>query len=197
MTLFDFTIESWVQSGPGCGQAAADGRDFLLSIAIASLILLAVGAVIAVPVFGRVVGVATRRNENRPGGGDESGSAQGQPGDEEISEGAEALKRTGPFFGGTAAVLGILMGLLGAILATGVAGDAGYSNTIPMASLGTFLGIIAYILGAQKIGRAAIIFTMVALMFGVSASQGYVPGVEPTDHTLPTKEPGAEAGAVD
>jgi len=167
-----------------------------LSIAIASLIVLAMIALVAVPVFGRVAGVAVRRNENRPGGGDESGSAQGQPSDEEIREGAEALKRLGPVFGGGAAVTGILMGLLGAVLATGVAGDAGYSNTIPMTSLGTFLGIIAYILGAQKIGRAAIIFTMVALMFGVMASQGLVPGVEPTDHTLPKKEPGAEAGAT-
>ena len=79
------------------------------------------------------------------------------------------------------------------VLATGVAGDAGFFNTIPMTSL----GIIAYILGAQKFGRAAIIFTMVALMFGVSASQGLIPGVEATDHTLPKKEPGAAAGAVD
>src|ERR687894_1279960 len=29
---------------------------------------------------------------------------------------------------------------------------------------------------------------------GISASQGYVPGIEPTDHILPKKEPGAEAG---
>ena len=55
-----------------------------MSIAIASLILLAVVAVIAVPVFGRVVAVATRRNENRPGGGGEEGSAQRQPSGEEI-----------------------------------------------------------------------------------------------------------------
>jgi hypothetical protein len=167
-----------------------------LSIAIASLILLVVVAVIAVPVFGRVVGVATRRNKNRPGGGGEEGSAQGRPSDEEIRDGAEALKPLGLFFGGGAAVTGMLMGLLGAVLATGIAGDAGYSNTIPMTSLGTFLGIIAYIIGAQRLGRAAIIFTMVAMMFGVSASQGYVPGVGPTDHTLPDEEPGAEAGAT-
>jgi hypothetical protein len=168
-----------------------------LGLAVVSMIILAIMALVAVPVFGRVAGVAVRRNENRPEGGGEEGSARGQPSDEEIHDEAQALKRLGPFFGGSAAVLGILMGLVGAVLAMGIAGDAGYSNTIPMTSLGTFLGIIAYILGAQRFGRAAIIFTMVALMFGVSASQGYVPGVEPTDHTLPKKEPGAEAGAVD
>ena len=168
-----------------------------MSIAIASLILLAVVAVIAVPVFGRVVGVATRRNENRPGGGGEEGSAQRQPSGEEIHEEGEALKRFGPIVGGGAAVTGILMGLVGAILATGIAGDASYLNTIPLASLGAFLGIIAYIMGAERFGKSAIIFAMVAMMFGVGASQGYVPGLEATDRGLPAIEPGAPAGAVD
>jgi hypothetical protein len=166
-----------------------------LSIAIASLILLAVVAVVAVPVFGRVVGVATRRNENRPGGGE--GGAQRQPSGEEIHEEGEALKRFGPLVGGGAAVTGILMGLVGAILATGIAGDASYLNTIPLASLGAFLGIIAYIMGAERFGKSAIVFAMVAMMFGVGASQGYVPGLEPTDRGLPAIEPGAPAGAVD
>ncbi len=163
-----------------------------MSIAIASLILLAVVAVVAVPVLGRVVGVATRRNDDRPGGG----GAEGQPSAEEVHEEGQALKRLGPFFGGVAAVTGILMGLVGAVLATGIAGDASYLNTIPMASLGAFLGIIAYVMGARRIGKSAIIFAMVALMFGVSASQGYVPGLEATDRGLPAIEPGAGAGAT-
>ena len=167
-----------------------------MSIAIASLILMAVVAVVAVPVIGRVTGEATRRNEDRPGGGDESGSAQGQPSGEEIHEEGEALKRFGPFFGAGAAVTGILMGLVGAILATGIAGDASYLNTIPMASLGAFLGIIAYIMGARRIGRSAIVFAVVAMMFGVMASQGLIPGLEATDRGLPAVEPGAGAGAT-
>ena len=40
----------------------------------------------------------------------------------------------------------------------------------------------------------AIIFAVVALMFGVAAGQGYVAGIEPTDHDLPAKE--ADAGAT-
>jgi hypothetical protein len=162
-----------------------------------SLILVAIIALIAVPVIARVAGVATRRNDDRPEGGGEGGSAEGQPSDKEIHDEAEALKRFGPLVGGGAAVTGILMGLVGAILATGIAGDPTYLNTIPMASLGAFLGIIAYILGAERLGRVAIIFTVVAMMFGVAASQGYVPGLEPTDRGLPPKEPGAPAGAVD
>jgi hypothetical protein len=158
---------------------------------------MAIIALVAVPVLGRVAGVATRRNDDRPGGGGEGGSAEGRPSGQEIHDEAEALKRFGPLVGAGAAVTAILMGLVGAILATGIAGDPTYLNTIPLVSLGTFLGIIAYILGAQDFGRVAIIFTVVALMFGVAASQGYVPGLEATDRGLPPKEPGAPAGAVD
>jgi len=168
-----------------------------LSLAVASLIVMAIVALVAVPVFGRVVGVATRRNDDRPGGGGEGGSAEGQPSGEEVHEEGEALKRFGPLVGGGAAVTAILMGLVGAILATGIAGNASYLNTIPMTTLGTFLGIIAYIMGAQRWARVAIVFTIVALMFGVAASQGYVPGLQATDHSLPQQEPGAGAGAVD
>ena len=168
-----------------------------MSIAVASLILVAIVALVAVPVFGRVVGVATRRNDDRPGGGGEGGSAEGQPSAEEVHEEGQALKRFGPILGAGAAVTAILMGLVGAIFATGIVGDASYLNTIPMTSLGTFLGIIAYIMGAERWARVAIVFTMVALMFGVAVSQGYVPGLEPTDRGLPPKEPGAPAGAVD
>lgn len=168
-----------------------------MSLAVVSLILMAIIALVAVPVLGRVAGVATRRNDDRPGGGGEGGSAEGRPSGQEIHDEAEALKRFGPLVGAGAAVTAILMGLVGAILATGIAGDPTYLNTIPLVTLGTFLGIIAYILGAQDFGRVAIIFTVVALMFGVAASQGYVPGLEATDRGLPPKEPGAPAGAVD
>ena len=168
-----------------------------MSLAVVSLILMAIIALVAVPVLGRVAGVATRRNDDRPEGGGEEGSAQRQPSGEEIHEEGEALKRFGPLVGAGAAVTAILMGLIGAILATGIAGDPTYLNTIPLASLGAFLGIIAYIMGAERFGKSAIIFAMVALMFGVSASQGYVPGLEPTDRGLPAIEPGAPAGAVD
>jgi hypothetical protein len=42
----------------------------------------------------------------------------------------------------------------------------------------------------------ATIFAMVALMFGVSAGQGYAPGIEPTDQDLPAKKPDAGASAT-
>ena len=38
-----------------------------------------------------------------------------------------------------------------------------------------------------RVGRATMIFAMVALMFGLLASQGYVPGIEATDHGMPAK----------
>jgi Tfp pilus assembly protein PilX len=45
-----------------------------LGLAIISLLVLVVIAIIAIPIFARVLGEATRRNPNRPEGeGDETG----------------------------------------------------------------------------------------------------------------------------
>ena len=163
-----------------------------MSITILFLILLAVIAVSALPVVARVVGVATPRDKNRPGGGGENGSAQGQPSDQEIHDEAEAIKRTGPFFGMVAGVSGVLSGLAGGIFGMdeGLLGSA-----VPATSMGIILGLAGYVLGARQLGRVAAIFSTVALIFALSASQGYVPGLEPTDRGLPPKELGAPAGA--
>ena len=49
-------------------------KEQLLGLAIISLLVLVVIAVIAIPIFARVLGEATRRNPNRPEGeGDETG----------------------------------------------------------------------------------------------------------------------------
>lgn len=160
-----------------------------MSIAIASLILLVVFVVIAVPVSVRALGIASRRNENRPEGGGETGSAQGQPSDKEIHDEAQAIRRLGPFLGALVALSGVPLSLIGAILATGVVGAASFTDTVPSTTLGAFQGLIGYFLGARSIGKATMIFAMVALMFGLLASQGYVPGLEATDHGLPANKP--------
>jgi hypothetical protein len=56
-----------------------------LSIAIVSLILLAIIAFVAIPILARVFGEATRRNENRPEGEgtDETSAGDRGPGQEE------------------------------------------------------------------------------------------------------------------
>ena len=164
-----------------------------MSIAVASLILLAIVAVVAVPVSARVLGTAARRNDDRPGG-DEGLSDEKRPSNEEIEDEAEALKRMGPLFGAVAGVFGVLSGLAGGIfgLGGGLLGAA-----IPAASVGVMLGLAGYVLGARGLGRAAAIFSVVAIIFAMSVGQGYVPGLQATDRGLPAQEPGTGAGAVD
>ncbi len=158
-----------------------------MGLAVVSLIVLAILGALAGLVLSRVLATAGARNENRPGGGGESGSAQGQPSDREVRDEAEALRRTGPVLGVAAAAMGVPLALVGAVLATGIAGDASFIDTVPATTLAAFLGLIGYFLGAQGVGRATMIFAMVALMFGLLASQGYVPGIEATDHGMPAK----------
>jgi hypothetical protein len=85
------------------------------------------------------------------------------------------------------AAAGVPLALVGAVLATGVAGRASFIDTVPATTLAAFLGLIGYFLGARRVGRAATIFAVVALLFGLFASQGYVPGIEATDHGMPAK----------
>jgi hypothetical protein len=104
-----------------------------------------------------------------------------------MREEAEALRRTGPVLGVATAAAGVPLALVGAVLATGIAGRASFTDTVPATTLGAFLGLIGYFLGARKVGRAVVIFAVVALLFGLFASQGYIPGLEATDHGMPAK----------
>ena len=165
-----------------------------MSIAVVSLILMAILSLVAVPILARVAGLATRRNQDRPEGGGETGSAQGRPNDEEIHDEAEAIKRVGPVFGVALGVFGVLAGLAGGLFGLG---EGLLGSAIPATSMGIFLGIAGYVLGARGVGRTAAVFSVVALIFAMSVGQGYVPGLEPTDRGLPSQEPGAGAGVVD
>ena len=101
--------------------------------------------------------------------------------------GAEAIKRTGPFFGGVVAASGVLSALVGAFLASGLIVPASFIDTVPATSLGFFLGLIGHVLGARRLGRAAMAFAVIALLFGLFASQGYIPGLNATDYGPPAK----------
>ena len=146
------------------------------------------------PVSARVLGSAARRNDEQPGEEAAGLSDEKRPNNEEIEEEAEAIKRTGPFFGVLAGVSGVLAGLAGGIFGLG---DGLIGSAIPATSAGIFLGIIGYVLGARGLGRSAAIFSVVALIFAMSVGQGYVPGLQATDRGLPSQEPGSGAGAVD
>jgi asparagine N-glycosylation enzyme membrane subunit Stt3 len=80
-------------------------------------------------------------------------------------------------------------GLLG--LATAFS-EFTFPNTVVLASLGIVMGMVGYGVGARRLGAAAAVISAAALIIGVAASQGYVPGVEPADHSLPAQEPRAQ-----
>ena len=152
-----------------------------MGLAVVSLIALAILGALAGLVLSRVLGAAGSRNAKRPRG------SGGHRSDQELRDEAETIRRTGPVLGVAAAAAGVPLALFGAVLATGIAGDASFTDTVPATTLAAFLGLIGYFLGARRVGRAAMIFAVVALLFGLSASQGYVPGIEATDHGMPAK----------
>jgi hypothetical protein len=150
------------------------------------MILAVMGAVGGL-VMARVFASAAARNERRPGG-EVDGGERGRTGagSENNSEGK---RLAGLLIGGATAAMGILTGLLG--LATAFS-EFTFPNTVVLTSLGIVMGMVGYAVGARRLGAAAAVVSAAALIIGVAASQGYVPGVEPADHSLPAQEPRAE-----
>ena len=88
-------------------------------------------------------------------------------------------KRAQSLFGLAAPALGILLALAAAVMAaTQQFSVLGATST---AFLGIILGIVGYFLGARRLGAVAAVLSIVALIFGLAVSQGFVPGLERTD----------------
>lgn len=85
--------------------------------------------------------------------------------------------------GWTLAALGILLAIVGAALSFD---EVFMSDAVPLALLGTVLGVAAFTFGARRIGASAAVFSIVALVFLVAVSQGMFPGVEWTVTSPPT-----------
>jgi hypothetical protein len=102
------------------------------------------------------------------------------------AENPEGAKQVKLLAGRICAVVGILFavgGLIGPILAGGSSVSAGV--------MGMILGILAYFLGARRIGTITVILSVAALFFGLAASQDLIPGIEGSDRGLPAIEPNA------
>jgi hypothetical protein len=161
-----------------------------LGLAVVALIILIVLGVVAGLVLARTFGAAAARNEKRPGGeqDDEKPEQTGSVAEDHGKSGGDR-RQTRLFFGGAVAVLGIILGLAGAASAFL---EATLINAVPATSLGMVLGVVGYSLGSRRLGRVAAVLSVVALLFGMTVSQGMVPGVEPSDHSMPGVEPRAE-----
>lgn len=93
------------------------------------------------------------------------------------------------FFALVVSVVGILLGLVGFVTPffTGLATTADVS----MQAIGILLGIVGYYLGARRLAIAAVALCIVAIFFGLAASQDLIPGIEGEDRDLPAVEPNA------
>jgi hypothetical protein len=67
----------------------------------------------------------------------------------------------------------------------------GASINVSAGAVGAVLGILGYFLGAGRLGTVTIVVSIVTLFLGIAATQGVIPGLEPSDRGLPAVEPRA------
>jgi hypothetical protein len=151
-----------------------------MGLSVVFLLVLILAGVVGFFVLARVFRAAASRNENRPNAEEDKGY-QSNTG----SRQAALLVGTG------LAVGGILSGLGGGLAATS---EFLIDSAIPGVTMGIVLGIVAYYLGARKLGSVAVVLSAVALIVGIGISQGAVPFVDRTDHNLPAVEPSQSGG---
>lgn len=87
-------------------------------------------------------------------------------------------------------VIGILIALAGIV--TVFTSSSGASADVSDGALALLLGVAGYFLGARRIGAAAVIIAVVAVVFSLAATQGVIPGLDATDRDLPQSGPGTE-----
>jgi hypothetical protein len=78
------------------------------------------------------------------------------------------------FFGQLLTVLGILLALAGVIFIT---------NVVTLAFLGIILGTLGVVLGIRGLGIAAVVVSVLVLLFGLAAFGGLVPGMDPPGYS--------------
>lgn len=94
----------------------------------------------------------------------------------------EAPLRPAKLLGGRiSCVVGMLLG--GAQIFAGLFG--GGAN-ISVGALGVGFGVLGYFLGSRKLATATVFLCAAAILFGLAASQGLIPGIAPSDHAFPT-----------
>ena len=78
-------------------------------------------------------------------------------------------------------VVGVLCGIAGVLAAL-----LGAGANISAGALGVGLGVLGYFLGARRLATATVVLCAAAILFGLAASQGFIPGIPPSDHALPS-----------
>lgn len=113
-----------------------------------------------------------------------SGKTQDSPGvaDQQRARNAQAFLAT------VVCVLGLVLAV-GVLISTLIAG--GSYGVVSAAAISAGLGIVGYFLGAGRLGTATIVVAVITLFVGLAATQGVIPGLEPSDRGLPGVEPRA------
>ncbi len=149
-----------------------------MGLGVAFGLVLIVLAIIAFFVLARVFRAAESRNEKRP-------DAEGDQGYQSNTGSRQAAILAGTGL----AIGGIISGIVGAAAATS---SFLLDSTVPAVTAGLLLGLVAYYLGARRLGSVAVVVSAAALIIGLGISQGAVsPLIDRTDHNLPAKEPAA------
>ena len=150
------------------------------SIPVFSIILI-IFFILAFFVLARVFRAAASRNEKRP-------DAEGDEGYQ-----SETGARQAALLAGTGlAIGGIISGIGGGVAATS---EFLLDSAIPGVTAGVLLGIVAYYLGARRMGSIAVVISAAALIIGIGVSQGAAsPFIDRTDHNLPAVEPSSSGG---
>lgn len=99
--------------------------------------------------------------------------------------GSRQLQR---LLGNVSSVAGVLIGL-GSIALTLVGQSAAIAD-VSAEIVAIVLGVLGYFLGSRRTALMAVAIGVVALVFGLAATQGLIPGAEPTDRGLPPRETG-------
>lgn len=126
----------------------------------------------------RSSGATLSENRQRKAAGLERDAAPMRP------EGERQVKLLGARI---ACVFGILLGV-GGIIAALLGGGA----NISAGAVGAALSVVGYFLGARRLATGTIVLCMAAIFFGLAASQGYIPGIEASDHNLPKIQPSVD-----
>ena len=110
----------------------------------------------------------------------------GEDGDTGISEGEEVEdpgqeRRLKPLFGWISCVVGVLLGI-GEVFAAFFGGGA----NISAGALGVGFAVLGYFLGPRWLATATVFLCAAAILFGLAASQGLIPGIAPSDRALPS-----------
>jgi hypothetical protein len=77
---------------------------------------------------------------------------------------------------------------VGVLLAAGTVFAAllGGGANISASALGVGFGVLGYFLGTRKLATATVFLCAAAILFGLAASQGLIPGIAPSDRALPS-----------